>query len=81
MIRTQIRLTEEQVERLKELARTGNKSMAGIIREALDQFLENRGPGDCTLRRQAFGVAGKYRCGLNDISIAHDKYLEDAFGK
>jgi predicted DNA-binding protein len=80
MIRTQIQLTEEQGERLKELARTRNKSMAGVIREALDQFLGNQEPGGRTLYRQALKAVGKYRCGVNDISIEHDKYLEEEFG-
>jgi predicted DNA-binding protein len=80
MIRTQIQLTEEQGERLKELARTRNKSMAGIIREALDQFLGNQEPGGRSLYRQALGVVGKYQCDAHDISIEHDKHLEEEFG-
>jgi predicted DNA-binding protein len=80
MIRTQIQLTEDQGERLRELARARNKSMAGIIREALDQFLGNEEPGSRTLYRQALKVVGKYQCGVSDISTHHDKYLEDDFG-
>jgi hypothetical protein len=80
MIRTQIQLTEKQGERLKELARARNESMAEIIRVALDQFLENQEPGARSLYRQALKVVGKYRCGVSDISIDHDKYLEEEFG-
>jgi predicted DNA-binding protein len=80
MIRTQIQLTVEQAERLKELARARNKSIAGMIREALDQFLGNQEPGGRTLYRQALKVVGKYKSGVNDISIDHDKYLEEEFG-
>lgn len=80
MIRTQIQLTERQAERLKEIARAGNKSIAGVIREALDKVLDKEEPGARTLYRQALKVVGKYRCGVSDIGTNHDEYLEKEFG-
>lgn len=80
MIRTQIQLTEEQGERLRELARAKNKSMAGIIREALDQYLGSQEPGGRALYLQALKAVGKYHCDANDISFEHDKHLEEDFG-
>jgi len=79
VIRTQIQLSEEQAARLKELAHAGNESVAAIIRKALDQFLANQKPDRRTLYRQALAVLGKYQAGLHDVSLEHDRYLEEEF--
>ncbi|MHC1727400.1 MAG: ribbon-helix-helix protein, CopG family [Syntrophobacteraceae bacterium] len=79
MVRTQIQLTEEQSARLKEIAHAGNKSMAALIRKALDQFLAKQEPDRQALYRRAAKVIGKYRSGVPDISLEHDRYLEEDF--
>ena len=81
MVRTQVQLTEEQVQLLREISRTGRESMAALIRRAVDQFLANRKPDRMTLYRQASTVLGKYEAGARDISVEHDRYLDEAFGK
>jgi len=40
-IRTQIYLTREQRTRLDELRRRGGKSLAEVIRQAVDEYLES----------------------------------------
>ncbi len=80
MIRTQVQLTEEQARLLKEMSRTGRESMAALIRRAVDLFLVNRKPDRMTLYRQASTVVGKYAAGAGDISLEHDRYLDEAFG-
>ncbi len=48
MIRTQIQLTEEQAQKLRELSAAGRESMAALIRKAVDQFIVSGKPGmDC----------------------------------
>jgi predicted transcriptional regulator len=79
MVRTQIQLTEEQAAQLKELAHESNESIAALIRQALDQFLAKQQPNRRTLYRQALAAVGKYRAGLHDVSIKHDRYLEEEF--
>ena len=79
MIRTQIQLTEEQNELLRELSKTTREPIAALIRKAVDQFLLTRRPDRFFLYRQAESVIGKYEAGLEDVSINHDKYLEAAF--
>jgi hypothetical protein len=81
MVRTQVQLTEEQARLLREMSRTGRESMAALIRSAVDQFLLNRKPDRITLYRQASTVVGKYEVGVGDISLEHDRYLDEAFGK
>jgi hypothetical protein len=80
MIRTQIQLTEAQAAQLKELAHASNESIAAIIRKALDQFLATRQPDRRTRQRQALTVVGKYRTGAPDVSVEHDRYLEEEYG-
>ena len=80
MVRTQIQLTEEQASRLKEMAHASNESIAAIIRKALDEFLlKQQPPNRRALYRQALRAVGKYKAGVHDVSIEHDRYLEEAF--
>ena len=79
MIRTQIQLTDEQAARLKDLAHASNESIAAIIRNALDQFLSKQEPDRRTLYRQALTAVGKYKADVPDISLEHDRYLEEEF--
>jgi predicted transcriptional regulator len=79
MIRTQIQLTDEQAVRLKDLAHASNESIAAIIRKALDQFLSKQEPDRRTLYRQAMTAVGKYQANFPDVSLEHDRYLEEEF--
>jgi len=79
MLRTQIQLSEEQNERLKEIARARKESIAAVIREAIDQFLLARKPARVTLYRKAIEVVGKYEAGVSDASVNHDRYLDESY--
>ena len=79
MIRTQIQLTEQQAVRLKEMAHIRNESVASLIREALDTFLADNASDRGALFRRALTVVGKYETEAADISLDHDRYLEEDF--
>ena len=80
MIRTQIQLTEEQHQALKELAVSQKVSMARLIRESVAQYLSTSETKEMDeLRRYAISIAGKYHSGKTDISINHDNYLAEAY--
>jgi len=79
MVRTQIQLTEEQARVLRDLSRASRESIASLIRKAIDQFLVTRKPDRFALYRQASSVVGKYEAGAQEISLEHDRYLEDAY--
>lgn len=80
MIRTQIQLTEEQHQALKELAASQKISMARLIRESVAQYLNTSETKEMDeLRQYAISIAGKYHSGHTDISINHDEYLAEAF--
>jgi Arc/MetJ-type ribon-helix-helix transcriptional regulator len=77
MVRTQIRLTAEQIEALRRLGVQRHRSMAELIRESVDQMLER---SDRAARAQRFlKVAGQFSSDLHDVSVNHDKYLAEDF--
>jgi len=80
MYRTQIQLTESQARALKELAAARNKSMAELIRQAVDILLRNATAIDHEERkRRAIAAAGRFRSGMPDLSTEHDRYLSEAY--
>ena len=82
MVRTQIQLPEEQVAMLKKIAVTQHKSMAEIIRQAVDFFGKAKhGGGDKQRRKRAMAAAGLFRSGVKDLAASHDSYLTKAFGE
>jgi len=79
MVRTQIQLTKEQSRQLRELSHANKEPVAALIRRAVDQFLVTRKPDRSALYRQASSIVGKYEAGTPNVSVEHDRYLEDAF--
>jgi predicted DNA-binding protein len=79
VVRTQIQLTEQQLERLRRLSAGLGVSIAALIREAVDRALDDDGrERDWEL---ALSVVGKYhdRDGATDISSNIDEYAAEAF--
>ncbi len=54
--RTQIYLTEEQRARLDEIRRRDGRSLAELVREAIDEYLENSAPSASDALRQTAGA-------------------------
>ena len=82
MIRTQIRLTDEQVRRVKRIAAERQVSMATVIRQGVDLLLrsaETAASDDERIER-AILVAGQFRSG-GDGATKHDLYLQEAYRK
>lgn len=79
MIRTQIQLTEEQANALKELATLKGLSMAELIRRSVTSLLQSEHALRDERRRRAIAIAGRYRSGHHDVAEEHDKYLAEDF--
>jgi predicted DNA-binding ribbon-helix-helix protein len=79
MVRTQIQLTEEQAEKLREIAMKNRESIASLIRSAIDQFLLSGKDDRSSLYAQARLVVGKYKTDKDDIAVEHDKYLNEDY--
>lgn len=82
MVRTQIQLTEQQVEALKRLASKKRVSLAELIRQGVDTLIRSTGTVSPEERRKrAIAVAGRFRSGLKDLSSKHDDYLKEVYRK
>jgi predicted DNA-binding protein len=82
MVRTQIQLTENQLDSLKRLSANSGRSIADLIREAVEICLRKQGGADFEERtKRALSVAGKFSSGAHDVSVHHDDYLAEAFKK
>lgn len=82
MVRTQIQLTEEQASSLKKMADQYHVSVAELIRRGVDHLLKSAfliNPEE--RKKRAIATAGKFRSGKRDISVKHDRYLEEDFGR
>jgi len=80
MVRTQIQLSEAQAQALRSLAAQQHKSMAELIRQAVELFLqsEQKAPDMRELRKRAKLVSGQFHSGLPDLGRNHDYYLAEA---
>lgn len=81
MVRTQIQLTGEQVRKLKRLAGATDRSVAALIRTAVDQYLVSSKPDRVSAYRQARRVIGSHTADITDGSTRHDRYLDEAFSQ
>lgn len=77
MVRTQIQLTEQQAQALKEIAARQGVSMAELIRESVDRIIDERERKEKW--RSALATMGRYRSGLSDVSANHDEYLAEDY--
>ena len=81
MIRTQIQLTDQQAERLAQMAHERHVSVAAIVREAVDLFMAAASPSRRELWLRAEESVGRYGSGPNRASEAHDAHLDEIFGQ
>jgi gamma-glutamyl phosphate reductase len=82
MTRTQVQLTERQLEALRRDSAATGRSVADLVRQGVDQYLAGRSElGREERIERAIAVAGKFSSGHSDVSASHDKHLAEAFGK
>lgn len=82
MVRTQVQLASEQSRILKQLAAARGVSVAELIREGVQLLIAASAGADMESRvKRAIAVAGRFRSGVSDLSIHHDRYLQEAYGK
>ena len=80
MVRVQIQFTEEQAEALRRQASAQHRSVAAVVRDAVDRSLAaRRDPDRAELLRRARSVFGKFNSGLPDLAENHDHYLAEDF--
>ena len=83
MTRTQIYLTEEQRRQIQRLAELEHKSMAQVIREAVEEYVikqmdtEDFGESSVNSADPLRDIIGLGASGITDGSIHHDRYIYD----
>jgi predicted DNA-binding protein len=81
MIRTQIQLTEAQAERLRRRSLETGRSVAALIREAVDASLAEsdiEARWERAIRAVESGSEGYDADDARDVARNHDRYLVDA---
>ena len=73
MRRTQVQLTDEQLQRLRELAQRQGRSVADVIRESVDSYIARTERDREELYERARNIIGKYS-GPPDLAENHDEY-------
>jgi Arc/MetJ-type ribon-helix-helix transcriptional regulator len=80
VIRTQIRLTESQVDALRAMARADGRSMAEVVRVLVEELLAGGRRQRTEERRRALSAIGRLgKRGPRDLSRRHDDYLAEAY--
>jgi hypothetical protein len=83
MTRTQIYLTEEQRGKIQRLAEAQHKTMAQVIREAVEEYViqrmdtENLRKASANPTDPLWDIIGLGASGITDGSIHHDRYVYD----
>lgn len=83
MIRTQIYLTEEQRKQIQRLAKDQHKTMAQVIREAVEEYIlqqraaENLRKASVNPTDPLWEIIGLGASGITDGSIHHDRDIYD----
>lgn len=80
MVRTQVRLTDRQLDALRSLSAETGRSIAELVRRAVELYLHSQQqPSSADLIGRARRIAGRFRSGRKDVSACHDRHLAEAF--
>ena len=79
MLRTQIKIEENQIKWLRDRAKERGVSVSHLIPEGVEYYrkYEDRIPED--QKKKALAAIGRYASGVSDISEKHDDYLAKSF--
>ena len=76
MVRTQVQLSESQIEALKQLATRTGLSVGELVRRSVDQLVTTEPETISEERkRRALKAVGKFASGCHDVSTEHDQHL------
>lgn len=75
VIRTQISLTEKQMDRLRRAAERRHTSIAALIRDAVDATVPDTDEDRLARQKRALAAAGSFSSGRTDTAARHDDAL------
>ena len=73
MIRTQISLTEEQMQRLRAEAQRRRVPIAEVVRDAVDRVVPADPGSRSALMDRLLAASGRFRSETGDIAARHDE--------
>ena len=77
-----IQFTDNQIRRLRDLAARQDRSLADLVRESVDRYVQTKSSADREeLKRRAIAVIGRYRSTVRNLGNSHDKYFAEAIRK
>jgi len=80
MVRTQVQLTDRQLDSLRGLSAETGKSIAELVRLGVELYLSSqRRPSRKDQIERARSIAGRFSSGRKDVSTHHDRHLAEAF--
>jgi len=82
MVRTQIQLSEVQLDALRQLSASSGRSIADLVRQGVELYLSTeRRTSRAEQVQRALRAAGRFSSGASDGSADHDRYLAEAYRK
>jgi hypothetical protein len=80
MVRTQVQLSEDQLQALRQIAAADGVSVSSLVREGVEYVVRaRRGVSRAELWQRASELCGAFRSETGDVSVRHDDYFaEDA---
>ena len=79
MIRTQVQIKEDQIQWLRNQARSRGVSVSQLIREGIDLYRLREDHLPANKKNKALAAVGRFSSGRSDISSKHDEYLAKAY--
>lgn len=77
MLRTQVQLTDEQLRRVRQVARREGVSLAEVVRRCIDAGLREQSREGLYARAAALVGAFEDPESLCDLASRHDEYLDE----
>lgn len=80
-IRTQIQLSEDYYERLRDKAHRERTSIAELIRRGVGYVIGEKQKEPKRLKEKALAVVGRFKAKGTDVAKEHDRYLAEIYRK
>ena len=80
MVRTQIQLSESQLQALRQLSAASGRSIADLVRQGVELYLSTeRRTSRAEQVQRALQAVGRFSSGKSDGSAHHDRHLAEAY--
>lgn len=77
----QVRLAQDQAQRLRAIARIRGVSMAEMIRRSVEAMLCAEAGRRAEIERRAIAASGQFRSDVSGAAVNHDLYLAEAYAQ